>query len=218
MSDITFNCPHCDGHIAAPCDGAGMQVPCPHCSQEILIPAQRIPAPPTLPPPLPPQHKPCPYCGEEILAIARKCKHCGEFLDGSPSTRSGNHEQIASQLRSEYDLLNTSRAHWNRLSFVWGIPGIVALIVYAVVSINDPASRISAISYIANTILLGVGFGYYAKYKGHHPAWALVGLFMCFGILIMACLKDKLKQRLDAIQAQLTAMGESVPPGRPLLG
>lgn len=25
--------------------------------------------------------KECPYCWEEILANARKCKHCGEFLD-----------------------------------------------------------------------------------------------------------------------------------------
>ena len=30
-----------------------------------------------------PETKNCPYCGEEILAVAKKCKHCGEWLDGS---------------------------------------------------------------------------------------------------------------------------------------
>jgi hypothetical protein len=36
-------------------------------------------------------HLSCPFCGEQIAAIARKCKHCAEFLDPSlrPETPGG---------------------------------------------------------------------------------------------------------------------------------
>jgi hypothetical protein len=27
--------------------------------------------------------KACPYCSETVLASARKCRHCGEWLDGT---------------------------------------------------------------------------------------------------------------------------------------
>lgn len=32
------------------------------------------------------EKKLCPYCGEEIMAVAKKCKHCGEWLDKKEDT------------------------------------------------------------------------------------------------------------------------------------
>ncbi len=53
----------------------------------VQAPAGAIPATPAVPnqPQLSriDQTKPCPMCGEQILAVAKKCKHCGELLDGS---------------------------------------------------------------------------------------------------------------------------------------
>lgn len=33
-----------------------------------------------------PQKIKCPFCGEEILSVAKKCKHCGEWLDDAERT------------------------------------------------------------------------------------------------------------------------------------
>ena len=37
----------------------------------------------------------CPYCGEEIIAAAKKCKHCGKWLDEPPAIPKASDEQEA---------------------------------------------------------------------------------------------------------------------------
>jgi len=55
-------------------------------------------------------NKRCPYCHEEILAAARKCKHCGEWLEDPPTTSAGtgafsNPETIVRDaMASQYDI------------------------------------------------------------------------------------------------------------------
>lgn len=45
----------------------------------------------------------CPYCSEQILATAKKCKHCGEFLN-----KEDRAEEVANQA-------------WDTAgNFVWG--------------------------------------------------------------------------------------------------
>ena len=44
----------------------------------------------------------CPYCGEEILATAKKCKHCGEWLEEAQS------DQKASQQNDSQEEVDTT--------------------------------------------------------------------------------------------------------------
>ena len=36
-----------------------------------------------------PVYKNCPYCSEQILSTAKKCKHCGEFMNKKDRPKSG---------------------------------------------------------------------------------------------------------------------------------
>lgn len=69
----------------------------------------------------------CPFCGEEILATARKCKHCGEFVQLPGSTGapfSGAMKELKPYYQEEFRKIQESgegyRGKWNWAAFFWG--------------------------------------------------------------------------------------------------
>lgn len=53
--------------------------------------------------------KACPYCGEEILAVAKKCKHCGEWLEKKTTQKSSQMQikdvNVDDKWKQRFDLI-----------------------------------------------------------------------------------------------------------------
>ena len=78
---------------------------------------------------------------------------------------------------------------YNNISLAAGIPGIIIQVLGSIVGNSE--------IIIIGTLLLLLGFAYYAKAKGRNPAWASMAFFSVIGIIVLACLKDKTKENAD---------------------
>ena len=85
MTQLTFNCPHCNEMLELPPELSGQMADCPNCEMLIQLPEvdlsqMKSSAAPQTPDEDESKTKACCFCGEDILVAAKKCKHCGEFL------------------------------------------------------------------------------------------------------------------------------------------
>lgn len=157
MSDFKFNCPHCEQSLEAPEEMLGQTIECPSCNGSIELPKpepqlEPEPTPEPTPPPEPepepapppkPEMQDCPYCGEEILAKAKKCKHCGEFLDGRSSAPKPQSSRKKSNVLTENELWRGHPSFLYYLGhFIFGIPLLLLFgiglipILYAILDRN----------------------------------------------------------------------------------
>jgi len=84
-------------------------------------------------------------------------------------------------------------ARYNRLSFAFGIPGLI-LQGLGYMATNDKKMGIEEGAAVAitlvGTIILMVGFALYAKSRGRSPVWCVMGLLSIVGLIVLGVLKD----------------------------
>lgn len=82
----------------------------------------------------------------------------------------------------------------NRISLAWGVPGL--LVQIAGVILRDTAATVGSLVLGWTVLLIGaamliVGLAYYAKAKGYHPAWGLLGLLSLIGFIVLGVMPDR---------------------------
>jgi len=246
---LRFNCNNCGCKIKVPDKYAGRKGKCPKCGQIVLIPdvtkqehiqnkvttsisspyqdmnALKVTAQDNQKGTTTEKTMQCPYCGETILAIAKKCKHCNEFLDTSLRTKSGTTQQDfdPTQLGEEYERLQNERKTYNWFSFCFGIPGIIlnsfAISILFTSLYKEYPAAVSFIA-LAGAISMAVGFSYFAKYKGRSPWFGLLVIipFWILSALFLLLLKDFKKERMNEIIRLLKTEGKLENPEYDLSG
>ena len=95
------------------------------------------------------ENKVCPVCGGQILAVAKKCKHCGEFL--------------VKDMRRESQTVRSETDVFAILTLITGVVGLWPLcLIFSIVSHNRPKN---------NAHLTGKGIRYFGVVLG--ALWAI---------------------------------------------
>jgi hypothetical protein len=77
---------------------------------------------------------------------------------------------------------------YHDMALMFAIPGFMVQ-TYGVITQQQQITLLGAFAYIS-------GLGFFAKSKGWHPAWGLLGVFSLLGLIALQFFKDKTKEEL----------------------
>ncbi|MEM9701498.1 MAG: hypothetical protein AAF907_03530 [Planctomycetota bacterium] len=168
----------------------------------------------------------CSECGEPVELTAdgqTRCGLCGAFVGpeddlwlDEPDDDAAKKAAAVERMGRELDEINAKRKKFNLLSFALAIPGFVLSIGSQIASriikdnpLDDSLVVLAALLLVSlvGVCLLVAGFGCYAVYKGRHPAWGLLGLLSWIGLIVLACIPDHNKKRIEELTETLERMG-----------
>ncbi len=83
----------------------------------------------------------------------------------------------------------------NNISLAFGIPGIIAQVGGYIIAEDDKLVLVGLTIMLLGVILFCMGLAFYAKAKGHSPAFGICGLFGLIGLIVLVCLPDDHKRK-----------------------
>lgn len=98
--------------------------------------------------------KHCLYCAEPVNSSARKCRYCGEFLDGRPQRQIAPTVSIQTNPRHVQTIEKTSK-RWKGLQLV-SVFAMIAFAMFFFIAIGIQEPMVGALSFFAGTAALGV--------------------------------------------------------------
>ncbi len=90
----------------------------------------------------------------------------------------------------------------NHTSLAFGVTGLLLQVTGYVLLHDDKFVLVGLGIILLGAALLCIGFGFYAKAKGHNPAWGIVGMFGLIGLIILALLPDNHPERQRQFQSR----------------
>jgi len=79
---------------------------------------------------------------------------------------------------------------YNNVSLAIAIPGLIMQIAGRFM-MDSEQGTLGALITVLGTVMLLVGFAYYAKAKGRNPMWCLAAFLSVIGLIILSFLKDE---------------------------
>lgn len=79
--------------------------------------------------------KNCPYCGGEIMNIAKKCKHCGKWLEARPQTTSDKPQE--SQPNAQCTEVEIKHSNTKKIILIVIGALILAFVIWLIVVSNQ---------------------------------------------------------------------------------
>lgn len=183
---MKISCPHCGQYYEIDEASIGMEATCEKCGKNFLIsvsvtPVQPVENVPNPPEPLAVAAQRCPFCGGELFPGAKKCRHCGEWLNAADKPKSPVIYVLLAFFFGTFGVHNfysgAKTKGWIKLLLLFGAPTASAILFlpeHIYFAFNSPSSSSFGMLELLNLQVILVCCIWLAD-----SVWCIIEMFRC---------------------------------------